>query len=159
MTAPEVPSLLGVHWNDVITTGLAVLSAPAALVALFQTRTALRKQAISSDLQTALTVWDKLDGLWVRFLRASKKNEEFEFGQLVSYYELACGLYRDDILSTDAARTLKEHLRDLLPLMLNDPDYGKRFKDLSTAPDTFANIRWFVANHARSVTDVSVAAT
>jgi hypothetical protein len=134
----------GIQWPEVITAVVAVVSAPLAIFALFQTRSTLKEQTVSNDLQTILAIWERLDAHWVRFRTASTDAQKtFEFGQLTSYYELACGLFRDDMLATDAARTLKEHLRDILPAMLKHPEFAARFKALATKKDTFANIKWF----------------
>lgn len=123
---------------------VAVTTAPLAVYALFQTRKALGAQSAASDIQTVLALWDELDQHWVRFRKAQSDDEkEFEFGQLTSYYELACGLFKDDIFSTRAARTLEEHLDEILPRMRAYPDFRERFERLKTSEETFANIDWF----------------
>jgi len=99
---------------------------------------------MSADMQTVLTIWERLDHHWCRFLAAKEKDAKaFEFGQLSGYYELACGLFRDEILTTEASRTLREHLRDILPKMKAHPDFVARFDALRSEPDTFENINWF----------------
>jgi hypothetical protein len=136
--------IYGALWTDVLTALIALVSAPVALVALFQSRGALRAQAVGSDLQTVLALWEKLDEHWVRFLDAqSEEDKNFEFGQLTGYYELACGLFRDEILSTKAARTLEEHLDEILPKMRKHRAFRSRFDELTTSETTFANIIWF----------------
>ena len=148
--------ILGASWTDALPALIAIVTAPLAVVALFQTRSSLRAQALGADLQTVLSLLERLDELWVRFRGAkSDADKEFEFGQLTSYYELACGLFGDGMLSTKAARTLKEHLRDVLPVMLAHPSFAKRFEELTSCEDTFENIRWFVANHAKAVTNAA----
>lgn len=143
--------------DDALSALITAISLPGAVIALFLTWKSLRQQTIGSDMQTVLTIWDKLGELWVRFRAAKEEVEkEFGFGQLTSYYELACGLFRDRVLTTDAARTLREHLRDILPVMLDHPAFAARFKKLATSPDTFENIRWFVANHAKASTRAAV---
>ena len=148
--------LYGAQWWEAV----PAVFAPAVLVALYQTAKALKAQAAASDLQTVLNLWERFDALWIRFRAAqSDPQKEFEFGQLTSYYELACGLFRDDILSTDAARTLKEHLRDILPAMFAHPDFAQRFKRLSSRPDTYENIKWFMDNHTPPATKTAANAT
>jgi len=95
-------------------------------------------------MQTVLSLWERLDHHWCRFLSAKTDVEkQFEFGQLSGYYELACGLFRDEVLTTKAARTLREHLRDILPKMEAHPDLAPRLKALQDEPHIFENIRWF----------------
>jgi hypothetical protein len=138
--------ILGEPWTDVLTAAIALITAPLAVYALFQTRIALKGQTVASDLQTVLSLWAKLDEHWDRFRAAqSEADKNFEFGQLTGYYELACGLFRDEILTTKAARTLDEHLREILPKMLAHRAFKSRFDELRSSPETFANIQWYCA--------------
>jgi hypothetical protein len=95
-------------------------------------------------MQTVLSLWERLDHHWCRFLAAKDEDARaFEFGQLSGYYELACGLFRDEVLTTKAARTLREHLIEILPRMQANSDFARMFKALRSEPTTFANIEWF----------------
>ena len=95
-------------------------------------------------MQTVLTLWDRLDHHWCRFLQAKDaQSQTFEFGQLSSYYEMACGLFRDGILTTKASRTLREHLNEILPRMQDNADFAARFDALRSNANTFENIIWF----------------
>lgn len=137
---------LGESWTDSLPAAIAAITAPLAVLALFQTRTALKGQTVASDLQTVLSLWEKLDEHWDRFRKAQQDaDKNFEFGQLSGYYELACGLFKDRILSTKAARTLDEHLSDVLPKMLEHKAFKDRFKTLTSTPKTFENIKWYCA--------------
>ena len=134
----------GVSWADAVVAIATAISAPFLVVGIWQSRTALLAQNISFDMQTVLNLWERLDHHWCRFLQAKGESEkQFEFGQLSGYYELACGLFRDDVLTTKAARTLREHLRDILPKMKAHPDFAARFESLRSDPQTFENIGWF----------------
>jgi len=78
--------ILGASWTDALPALIAIVTAPLAVVALFQTRSSLRAQALGADLQTVLSLLERLDELWVRFRGAkSDADKEFEFGQLTSY--------------------------------------------------------------------------
>jgi hypothetical protein len=101
-------------------------------------------------MQTVLTLWERLDHHWCRFLSAENEQaRSFEFGQLSGYYELACGLFRDGILTTKAARTLREHLAEILPRMQANSDFAQRFNSLRSEPRTFENIEWFCKSGLR----------
>jgi hypothetical protein len=101
-------------------------------------------------MQTVLTLWERLDHHWCRFLQAeSASDKQFEFGQLSGYYELACGLFKDEVLTTRAARTLKEHLAEILPRMQANADFASRFSALRGEPNTFENIEWFCRTYRR----------
>ena len=143
-------SILGQPWPDALTAGIAFITAPLAVYALFQTRAALVEQSVASDMQTVLTLWERLDEHWVRFRKAPEEDIDFEFGQLTGYYELACGLFCDGILATKAARTLQEHLDELLPQLLADQQFKKRFDDLTTSPKTYENIKKYLKRHDAS---------
>jgi len=142
--------IFGVPWTDALTALIAVVSAPLAVVALFLTRKTLQAQAVGSDLQTVLALWEKIDAHWIRFRAAeTEPSKTFEFGQLTGYYELACGLFRDDILSTKATRTLEEHLDEILPMMRKHEGFKTRFEKLISTPRTFENITWFCEQRAK----------
>lgn len=141
---------MAVSWADAVVAVATALSAPFVAAGIWQSRTALRDQNISSDMQTVLTLWERLDHHWCRFLAAkTDQDKQFEFGQLSGYYELACGLFRDEILTTKAARTLSEHLRDILPKMRAHAEFAHRFELLRSDPHTFENINWFCDTHLR----------
>ncbi|MES2147134.1 MAG: hypothetical protein V4491_04705 [Pseudomonadota bacterium] len=136
--------LFGVPWPDALIAIVTFLSAPAVALGVWQARSALRSQNLSGDMQTVLTLWERLDHHWCRFLEASNdRGKAFEFGQLSGYYELACGLFRDQVLTTSATRTLREHLAEILPKMQANAEFASRFDALRSEPSTFENIAWF----------------
>lgn len=123
---------------------IAVVSAYLIIIGIRQAAAALRGQNSSSDIQTVLTIWERLDHHWNRFRKArSKSTQKFEFGQLVTYYELACSLFRERVLTTSAAKVLEEHLDEILPVMQAHPEFNHFFVELRSREETFANIRWF----------------
>jgi hypothetical protein len=124
---------------------VAIVSAVLVVLSLRQAASALRSQTVSSDTQTVLTIWERLDSHWQRFVQAGDDSEKrkFEFGQLASYYEMACALFRDDVLTTNAARSLEEHLEEILPAMRKHPEFNALFTELTSQDSTFSNIRWF----------------
>jgi hypothetical protein len=134
-------------WTDVATALAAIVGTPLALMALFQTRLAIQSQTASSDLQIVVAIWEKLDTHWARFRQACSEEQHFEFGQLTGYYEFSCQLFRDNLLTTSAASTLKEHLVDILPLMQADQKFKALFAQLQSDDRTFENIRWFCKHH------------
>jgi hypothetical protein len=139
----------GVPWSEAIMALVALISAPLAIVGLFQAGAAVRAQRASNDLQTVLSLWERIDTHW-RYYRAaaSEIERQFEFGQLTGYYELACGLFRDDVLQTKAARTLEEHLYEILPALQEDEACRELFKALVSSPTTFENITWFCSRRS-----------
>jgi hypothetical protein len=97
-----------------------------------------------------LLIWERLDQHWCRYRKAkSAESRRFEFGQLISYYEIACSLFQKKALSTLAAKPLGEHLRDILPQMQNVPEFKKLFDELQSHDHTFENIRWFIKISAK----------
>jgi hypothetical protein len=120
-----------------------------------QTARALVAQRKASDIQSVLEIWGRLDAHWVRFRSAgaNKEKQKFEFGQLVGYYELACGLFRDKVFSTKAARTLEEHLDEILPAMRSHPTFDAFFETLRSKSETYANIHWFCDRNIKHRTE------
>jgi len=149
------------NWADAIQACMSVASlfvtAGAAYLVVQQLNyagLALRAQKTSSDIASVLIVWERLDQHWVRF-RSAKTDEakRFEFGQLISYYEMACSLFRDKVFTTRATRTLHEHLHEILPVMRADATFKELFDDLRTDESTFENIVWFCKQPAPSAGD------
>lgn len=144
-------------WTDVATALVALVTAPLAVYALFQTHSALKGQTVASDLQTVLSIWEKLDEHWDRFRKSqSEADKNFEFGQLAGYYELAAGLFKDRILSTKAARTLDEHLAEILPMMSEHEGFRVRMNELRTSEKTFENITWYCSRLDKRTSRIAV---
>jgi hypothetical protein len=104
---------------------------------------AIGAQNTSNDIASVLVIWERLDQHWVRFRSATDEAKRFEFGQLISYYEMACSLFRDKVFTTRASRTLHEHLHEILPVMQADATFKALFENLRTDESTFENIVWF----------------
>lgn len=121
---------------------IAVVSAWFVILSLKQASAALVAQRVSSDIASVLVIWERLDNHWVRFRSASADERDFEFGQLISYYEMACSLFRDRVFTTRASRTLHEHLLEILPAMEGTAEYKALFHKLQSREETFENIRW-----------------
>jgi hypothetical protein len=123
---------------------VAIVAAWFVVLQLRHAASALRAQNTSRDMASVLSIWERLDEHWVRFRSAdTEEAKRFEFGQLVSYYEMACSMFRDRVFTTRASRTLHEHLHEILPAMQRDPTFMILFEALSTDESTFENIRWF----------------
>jgi hypothetical protein len=131
-------------WASLGSLLVAVVAASFVVLQLRYAASALRAQNTSSDIGSVLLIWERLDQHWVRFREASSEDEKrFEFGQLISYYEMACSLFRDRVFTTRATRTLHEHLHEILPAMQRDQSFRALFDSLRTDECTFENIAWF----------------
>lgn len=122
---------------------LAIISIVFVVASLRQASKALLSQNKSTDVASVISIFQILDAHWCRF-RSTVEDEQqaFEFGQLISYYELSCRLFRDKVFQTKAATTLYEHLHDVLTLMQNDAEFSKRFRQLYSQDDNYENIFW-----------------
>jgi hypothetical protein len=134
-------------WSSLASVVVALGGAVLVVLSIRQASAALRHQTTSSDLQSVLTIWERLDHHWCRFRQAERgsANQGFEFGQLTTYYEMACSLFNDKVLTTKATRTLEEHLSDILPIMYKNEEFIRLFEALQSDPNTFSNIRQFQA--------------
>lgn len=131
-------------WSSLGSLLVAGGAAAFIILQLRQAARALRAQNKSTDIASVLIIWERLDQHWVRFRSAdTDEAKRFEFGQLVSYYEMACSLFRDRVFTTRATRTLHEHLHEILPAMQRDAAFKSLFDHLQTDQSTFENIRWF----------------
>lgn len=131
-------------WTSVGSLIVAIIVAWFVVLQLRQAASALQDQNISRDIESVLVIWERLDEHWVRFRSAETDDtKDFEFGQLASYYEMACSLFRDKVFTTRATRTLHEHLHAVLPAMQQDAAFRELFDRLRTDDSIFENIRWF----------------
>jgi hypothetical protein len=145
------------NWADKLSAWSTLAGAVAAFLAAYfvvinirQATISLKAQKTANDIQTMLLIWERLDQHWCRYRKAkSAESRRFEFGQLISYYEIACSLFQKKALSTLAAKPLGEHLRDILPQMQNVPEFKKLFDELQSHDHTFENIRWFIKISAK----------
>ena len=137
-------------WTDIaqgvsapISLAVAILSIIYVYRSIQQAAKALESQNRSTDVTSVISIFQILDEHWCRFRSAdSDKDQDFEFGQLISYYELSCRLFKDRIFQTSAANTLYEHLHDVLTLMRQNSDFKKRFDNLRSQDDNYENIFW-----------------
>ena len=147
----EVYSVYG-QWAGVV---VAVISAIFVVWGLFYAAGTLKAQKLSTDVQNMLTVWAKLDEHWVRFQAVTdEKTRAFEFGQLISYYEIACALFKNNVFTTSAAVTLGEHLRDVIPIMQTNDHFKNLYAALQTRNDTYENIKWFEVSGAEKILEL-----
>jgi hypothetical protein len=131
---------------------VAVVSIYFVVASLRQASRALRAQNRSTDVASVITIFQILDSHWCRFRSANEDHSQsFEFGQLISYYELSCRLFRDKIFQTSAAATLYEHLHDVLTLMRADVDFKRRFDLLHSQDDNYENIFWLCSQPRKLV--------
>lgn len=122
---------------------VAAISIVFVIASLRQASKALLSQNKSTDVASVIAIFQILDAHWCRFKSATgDSNQSFEFGQLISYYELSCRLFRDRVFQTKAATTLYEHLHDVLTLMQSNSEFKRRFEDLRTQEDNYENIFW-----------------
>lgn len=133
-------------WTDQVQAWVAIAALLFVAFGILQASKSLKSQNKSTDIATVLAIWERLDTHWMRFLAArTKGKKKFEFGQLIGYYEMACSLFRDEVFTTEAARTLHEHLYEILPLMKADLTFKELFEELKSAETTFEHIEWFCA--------------
>lgn len=145
-------------WTDKWQAVAAVLSAATALISVFfvvaslrQTSAALLAQNRSTDVASVISLFERLDSHWCRFRTAENAEAaNFEFGQLIGYYELSCRLFRDKVFQTKAAFTLYQHLHDVLTVMQQNDQFQTRFSNLKSQPDNYENIMW-LCNQPRSL--------
>ena len=151
---------VGVPWTDIwmaygTWAGVAASCIATFLVifSLTYTATALRAQKKSADVEAMLTIWERLDHHWGRLRLAKGADaQSFEFGQLISYYEVACSLFRYQAFSTTASIILGEHLRDVLQQMANDDSFKEMFAALKSHEDNYEQIRWFQVHGQQLIT-------
>jgi hypothetical protein len=131
---------------------LSTVSVVFVVASLRQASSTLFAQNRSTDVASVITLFDKLDQHWRKFKNAKESSDlDFEFGQLISYYELSSRLFRDKVFQTKAALTLYEHLHDVLTAMRSDDNFKRRFDDLHTHPDNYENIIWLCKQPRRRV--------
>ena len=129
----------------------AFLAAYFVVINIRQAAKSLMAQRVSNDVQTMLLIWERLDQHWTRYRKSnSEEDKTFEGGQLLSYYEISCNLFRKKVFSTETTQIFGEHLRDTLSQMQDDPEFKKLFDELQSHDGTFESIRWFLKKIAKT---------
>lgn len=137
-----------VSWSDQAQAYSAIISVPFLVAGVFYASWTFLAQKRATDVSNVLAVFERLDHHWCRY-RSHIDDKGFEFGQLISYYELSCALFRHDAFNTKLSDVLRYHLYDVLVSMNSHVEFKQSFDELRSEPDTYENIQWLCAQPNR----------
>lgn len=126
-------------WISAISAACGVVI--AAVAAWFGLKT-FRHQKTTNDVSLALGIFQDINRYWDRI--ASKDgDQEYNYGQILAYFEIACALFNRSILSSHANAILGDHIVEVF-MVLQSTEGGKEIiQRCRSADSTFVELEKF----------------
>ena len=106
------------------------------------------RQKTSSDVETMLSIYGKINEYWDRFIDEKQSSTSvYNMGQILSYFENACFLVNKKIVSRDASACIEDHIYEVWTNLNNRVDSKEYFEKFVSADSTFCEIKKFVKNY------------
>ncbi|MCW2393156.1 hypothetical protein [Sphingobium sp. B11D3A] len=128
--------------TDWVTAFSSGATAVIAFVAAWMGIRTFRHQRTSYDVSMALEIFSEINRYWDRI---SENNSEYQYniGQILSYFEIACSLFNKNILTKDAKDVLGDHIIEVFT-GLQTSEHGKNFiNSCRSSRTTFSELRKF----------------
>lgn len=125
-------------WISAVATLCATGIAGAA--AWFGLRTFAHQRTVN-DVQMAVGIFNQINHYWDRLI--DSKNYDYNMGQILSYFEIACSLFNRNILTDSANLVLGDHIVEVFTQIIAD-EKGRKFIDRClSSPNTFSELKCF----------------
>lgn len=138
MTEPTLTDWLSVIIASV---GIAI-AAWAAFVGL---RT-FQHQQTTNDVSLALTIFEQINRYWDR---ADEEfgNRNYNFGQILAYFEVASGLFNDKVLTEQARKILKDHIVEVFASLQSSEAGRDLLEHCRSSGNTFSELNKLAKTH------------
>jgi hypothetical protein len=130
------------------------ITAFLALIALAVGYYTFSRQKTASDVEVMLGIFDRINSYWDHYMSDSCKNKEYTLGQILVYYENACFLANNQIISDTAFRCLSDHIYEMWTKLNSDPGFSGTLDSFISAPSTFCEIKKFIASYRVSIGEI-----
>jgi hypothetical protein len=132
---------------DWITAGAATSTAAIAYYAARTGLATFRHQRTSFDVQMALGIFESINRYWDR-LASDTKHYTYNMGQILAQFEVAAALFNNGVLTKTAEPILKDHIVEVFARLISTDEGKRTISECSSSPDTFKELRRFLADHA-----------
>lgn len=137
-------------WTAWIEAIAAIATAGAAVyAAVFGIRT-FRYQKSVNDVDLSFRIFSEINRYWDRVIDGSE-TKDYDYGQILSYFEIAATLLNNGILSKDAEKILTDHIIEVFS-DLKSSEAGKALLErCRSSNSTFADLQNFAAKRFTKV--------
>lgn len=128
--------------TDWITAASSLLTAVVAVAAGGIGIKTFWHQRTAHDVGMAVQIFMEINRYWDRLCEPGC-DYKYNIGQVLSYFEIACGLFNRNTLTKDAPNILGDHILEVFTSIQTSP-HGKELLDsCRSSPTTFAELRKF----------------
>ena len=101
-----------------------------------------KHQIETSDVQLALKIFDEINRYWDRIVDGSGAYS-YNSGQILAQFEIASGLFNDELLHASAQKILADHIVEVFTAWQADEVGKKLIRDCYSSKDTFIELHKF----------------
>jgi hypothetical protein len=131
-----------------------IVTAFAALVALAFGWHTFSRQKTASDVEVILGIFDRINSYWDIYMSDKCENRSYTLGQILVYYENACFLANNGVISDTAFRCLSDHIFEVWTKLSSTEESRTQLSSFVSAPSTFCEIKKFVELHSISIGEI-----
>lgn len=119
---------------DWFSASAAIIGAITAVVAAYVGLRTFRHQQTTNDVTLALDIFGQINRYWDRAAEPGG-GSNYNFGQILAYFEVAAALFNDGVLATQANKILKDHIVEVFSnFQINQS--GQKLLDYCKSADT-----------------------
>lgn len=123
-----------------------VVTACAALAALGLGYYTFSKQKTSSDIQAVLSIFNRINEYWDKVANNCAL-KDYYLGQILVYFESACFLANNNIISDQAFRCVSDHIYEVWVKLNESEESRERVDSFVSSPTTYCEIKQFVREY------------
>ncbi|RYZ78828.1 MAG: hypothetical protein EOP06_28340 [Proteobacteria bacterium] len=131
---------------DWISAIAAVVGLPGVAISIIIAARAFRKQASSSDIQTAYDIFKEINRYW-DLIALEEKKFNYCCGQILSQFEIAASLINNGRMSSDADMVLKDHIIEVFTQLQMDENGKKVIESCLSSKETFCELKKFAKRY------------
>jgi hypothetical protein len=131
VTAPD--------WISAFSAAIGVLI--AGIAAWFGLRT-FQHQKTSNDIALALSIFAEINRYWDR-ISSSDADQDYNYGQILVYFEIACALFNRKMLASDANAILGDHIVEVFSILQSTDSGREIIRKCRSSDTTFAELEKF----------------
>jgi hypothetical protein len=127
------------------------VTALAALLALLFGTYTFSRQKTASDVEVILGIFDRINTYWDLYASDQCESRGYVLGQILVYFENACFLANNNVISDTAFRCVSDHIYEVWTKMNSDDDTRRLIDSFVSGPSTYCEIKKFVETHRVSI--------
>jgi hypothetical protein len=125
-----------------LASGAAVSGAIVAVIAAWVGLRTFLHQRTSNDVALALSLFAEINRYWDR-ISLAQGEAEYNYGQILAYFEIACALFNKNILSSDANSILGDHIVEVFAVLQASENGRAIIKTCKSSSSTFSELEKF----------------